>query len=39
MNVSILIHEKNMENFTFLEENILRENHVNRKSKSLELTV
>ena len=30
---------KNIENFTFLEENSVKRHHINRESKSLELTI
>ena len=39
MFVSRLIHEKNTEDFTVIEEILLSENHVNIESKSLELTI
>ena len=39
MFVSSLIHEKNMENCNVIEEAVLRENHVNRESKSLDIKI
>ena len=35
MLVSSLINEKNIENYTVLEEIVLRENHINRESKGI----
>ena len=39
MFVSNLIHEKNIEKFTILEEDSVKRNHVNRESKILDITI
>ena len=39
MFVSILIHERTLKTVLFYKETVLRENHVNRKIKSLEIPI